>query len=503
MARRRSLFQLIRLCWHRESHIPLWPKLIFSLGVGLLLLGCRARTPASPQPTFSARSIATTTTTGPLIPQSIPTVTGGPERLIGTYVPPLQFTQYCEQMSNYGARFTWVAIPWDAIEPSQGTFVWRRADPILQAMHNCGFDIGVHILSRHAGGWATLPTPNIPNQKNASMPPKDLNAYYNFVYQLASHYKGIVSRYSIENEAHASSNWPSSPESYFQVLATAYKAIKAADPNALVEDAALSSSSLGVLIANDMLKAGKTQEAVDFLNRYYATYAPRSRGGEPIVVDKEQDLQDLLAMPEVQRLLAWAPMLFANHAYYDVEQLHYFGPWEDLPMVMSWVHDKLKAQGDDKPLDLWEMGYAWTNVNTYDPQAHARDEPKYLATALGEGGLRAVSWLFTDFAFQAEGHPGLTTAQGPRPAAESFRVTADKLNGTTNSARLDLGEGIWGYRFDKPSGSVYVVWSTDARKVSLPIEAQTVIVTDITGQTMTADPKTLGVSDSPIFVESR
>ncbi len=490
----------------------------------LFLLGCRGKvnptsTPLAPPtetsvaqpPVTPVRGTATDTpqalpgtvtvapAPGPITGTVVPVAGAGVPRLIGTYVPPNDFSNYCQQMRSYGAGFTWVAIPWDGIEPLPGVYRWNRADQVVMAMHNCGFDIGVHVLSRHP--LLTQPVPNIPTKDIASMPPLDMNSYYDFVFQLAKHYKGIISRYSIENEAHASSNWPSSPESYFQLLATAYRAVHAADPNALVEDSALSSSGLGVLLANDMWQAGKKQEATDFLHTYYAHYAPKAGGGEPIVVNNEQDLQALLAMPEVQRLIAWAPMLFANHQYYDVEQLHYFGPWQDLPMVMGWVHDHLKAQGDDKPLDLWEMGYGWTDVKTYDPQTHARDEPKYLATAIGEGGLRALSWLFTDFAFQAEGHPGLTTASGPRPAAESFKLTAEKLNGTTNSQRLSLGPGLWGYRFDKPGGTVYVLWGDQAGKINLGINAASVRVTDITGQVTNASPDALNVSDSPIFVE--
>ncbi len=440
-----------------------------------------------------------TSPTAPTVP--VP-VTGGAERLIGTYVPPLDASKYCQEMSSYGARFTWTAIPWDGIEPIKGIFVWKRADDVIMALHKCGFDIGIHVLSRNA--WATLPVPDIPSKAIASMPPKDMNDYYNFVFQLASHYKGIISRYSIENEAHASSNWPSSPESYFQMLATAYGAIHAADPNAIVEDSALSSSALGVLYANDLLKAGKKQEAIDFLHRYFATFSPPAGHGEPITVNSEQDMNNLFGQPEVQRLFVWAPMLFDNNKYYDVEQLHYFGPWSDLPTIMDWVHSQLKARGTDKPLELWEMGYAWTNVSTFDPQAQARDVPKYMAVAIGEGGLRALSWLFTDIAFQAEGHPGLIGPNGPRPAATSFKVVANELNGTTHSERFNLGSGVWGYRYDKSDGSsVYALWSDQPTKLKLPVQASSVTVTDITGKVMTANPGALDVSDSPVFVEAK
>lgn len=459
--------------------------------------------PLTPGPTTPTSITPGKPTLTPSANQTTPVpVTGGPARLIGTYVPPLDAAKYCEQMKSYGARFTWTAIPWDGVEPIKGVFVWKRADDVINAMHKCGFDIGVHILSRNQ--WATEAVPNIPSRSIASMPPKDMNDYRNFVFQLATHYKGIISRYSIENEAHASSNWPSSPESYFKMLAVAYEAIHSADPNALVEDSALSSSGLGVLYANELLKVGKKQDAIDFLHRYFATFSPRAGSGEPITINSQQEMDTLLENAEVKRLLVWTPMLFDNSKYYDVQQLHYFGPWSDLPTIMGWVHDQLKARGNDKPIDLWEMGFAWTRVETFDPQLQAREIPKYMAVAIGEGGLRALSWLFTDIAFQAEGHPGLLDAQGgPRSAATSFQVVAEKLNGTTNSERLNLGTGVWGYRFDKNGGSVYALWSDQPTKIKLPVRASSVTVTDILDKVTTADPNSLEVSPSPIFIDAK
>lgn len=488
-------------------------------GLSLSLFGCRAirrptrtapagpsLTPTSPAPTSPSETPTLVVPAQPLgtpAPSASPTLppsTSGPERLIGTYVPPKQVGQYCQEMASYGARFTWTAVPWNVIEPVKGVFSWKTADSVIMTMHNCGFDIGVHVLSRNS--WATLPVPNIPTKAIASMPPKDMNDYYNFVFQLATHYKGIISRYSIENEAHASSNWPSSPQSYFQMLATAYRAIHAADPHAIVEDSAISSSGLGVLYANYLVKSGQQQQAVDFLRTYFATFAPSAGNGEPIVVNTATDMNKLFQDPEVQRLFAWAPLLFANHQYYDVEQLHYFGPWSDLPTIMGWIHSQLRAQGDDKPLDLWEMGFAWTDVKTFDPQTQAREIPKYMAVAIGEGGLRALSWLFTDFAFTAEGHPGLITDSGPRPAATSFKVVANELNGTVRSERLNLGPGVWAYRYDRSNGTVYALWSTQPTRVQLPIQAAQVNVTDYMGQTTTANPQALDVGINPIYVQA-
>lgn len=463
--------------------------------------------PPEETPVATSAPAVTTTAGATPTPESEPTSTipipisgpGTAERLIGSYVRPDEIAQWCDEFQAYGVRFTWMAVPWNGIEPRPGRFRWQIADQVVQTAASCGLDIGFHILARSS--WATEPPPASARNRAPSMPPKNMDDYYNFVFQLASRYKGIVSRYSVENEAHAAANWGSSPESYFELLATAYRAVKDADPNALVENSGLSSSAIGVLITNDLLEAGRDQDAVSFLRSYYADYAPGRGQGEPITVEQEGDLRELLSHPEAVRVLQWAPLLFANHEFYDVVQLHYFGPWEEIPTVVGWVRSNLEAQGANKPVEFWEFGYGWDDVSTYDPEAHARAEPKYLATALGEGALRALSWQFTDFAAPL-GHPGLFTESGPRPAAESFRISAEKLNGTTGSERLDLGEGIWAYRFEKPTGDVYAIWSTASTRVSLPIDAATVIVTTITGETSEADPKALDVGVSPIFVEA-
>ncbi len=425
----------------------------------------------------------------------------GAERLIGSYVVTRELPQKCEEMAGYNARFTWVAVPWNAVEPRPGVFRWQAADQVINAAHACGLDIGVHVLSRSA--WATEAPPA--GSRDPSMPPKDMNQYANFVSQLASRYAGKISRYSIENEAHSLNNWPAEAEHYFELLAVAYDAIKQADPNALVENSGLSSSAVGFAMAYELLQQGQEQAATAHMQRYFAHYAPGAGGGEPIVVEEGADLEILARHPEAARVLEWMPLLFAHHQYYDVVQLHYFAPWQQIPEVMAWVENHLAEAGSaSKPIEFWEFGYGWDDMASYDPAAHGREEVKYLATAIGEGALRVLSWQFTDYAAPM-GHPGLVTAEGPRPAATSFKLTAGKLNGTVASARLEMGEGVWGYRFELNTGAeVYVLWSEEtvgAIEVALPGVSGPVTVTRHTGETFSADAQALPLSPDPIFVE--
>lgn len=418
------------------------------------------------------------------------------QRFIGSFVLEQKVAAWCPQEQIYGARFTWVAIPWYAVEPTPSTFDWSAVDPIIQAARSCGMDIGVHILARST--WATLPPPT-PGALGAlvSMPPKNMNDYYTFVYQLASHYKGSVSRYSIENEAHATINWQSSPDSYFQMLATAYQAVHTADSNALVEDAGLSSCAFGTLVAYDMMQRGDSQGALDFWNGYFANF---DSGLENVA--SIGNLQTLLSQPELQQTIQWASSLFNNSQYFDVQQIHYFAPWIYLSQVTDWIHAQLQAHGGDKPLDFWETGYGWDNVSTYDPQAHARDEVKIFATALGEGGIRVVQFEFNNDAASI-GHPGLIDSTGtPRPVAQTYQILTQELNGANNPQRLNLGPSMWGYRFSTPTRAIYVVWSNTTSAIRLPITASSVKSFDISGAMTLVDPKNITITASPQIIEA-
>ena len=459
----------------------------------------------APSPTpVSPTAAATRPAASPAAPGIETPVTGpgvGQERLLGSYVRPQDISQYCAQMQQYGVRFTWMQLPWSLVEPQKGEFQWKTADAVLRGALDCGLEVGVHVHARSS--WATLPTPPYRGRTAPSTPPIDLDNYYAFLFAVASRYRGQVVRYSIEEEAHAEGVYfAGTPEQYMQMLATADRAIHDADPDAIVQDSGLSSAAIGALYAHDLMEAGKTAEAGQFLQTWYANYAPTRAKGESLSFDSEADLRVLFDDDQVQRLLVWTDLLWSRHADdYDVQQIHYFGPWEIMPELLAWLHEQMASRGTDKPIEFWEFGYGWDDVRNYDPQAHARDEAKYMAMAIGEGVLRVLSWQFTDYV-ASNGHPGLVTAQGPRPAAQSFGVAAAMLNGTTHSARLNLGPGVWGYRYDTPSGVVYAAWSSGPATVRLPIDAATVAVTDVAGQTRAADPAALQVGDSPIFVQA-
>ncbi|MFH0864018.1 MAG: endo-1,4-beta-xylanase [Candidatus Gottesmanbacteria bacterium] len=402
----------------------------------------------------------------------------------------------CNPAQEYGSHFNWLTLSWQRIQPRQDKWSWTQFDSWVDGYRNCGQEVAVHILSD--ASWAVGQLP----ENIRAMPPKDLNQYYTFVYEVAKHYQGKISRYAIENEAHAPENWGGTAEQYIAELQTAYKAIHAADPNAIVTDAGMSHMGLGYLTANWLISQGKSQQALNFANSYAAHLY---RGNKPPYLNSVDEVKQLLSTPGVQKTISWYNLILENHQYYDHLQIHNGAPWQDLQLVLDYVHTNLQAQGDDKPLELWETWYSWTGApgNGFNETEQAKEIIRFMVTAFSGQTIVYNYWLFTDYAI-GEGHPGLVDNQGnPRPAAIAYKIASEKLNGSSFVSRLDLGGNINAYKFINQTKEVFVVWSTNSSPVNVRLPISQVKITDIQGNVTTADNNQILISDSPIFVERR
>ncbi len=417
--------------------------------------------------------------------------------IFGAQVSPKEIGAVCSQAQELGVKATVVWIPWNILEPQKGNYRWDVLDNALGSLERCGItNFGIHFQSRSR--WATVQAPGGGDEQSPSSPPKDMDDYYQVLFDLATHLKGRVKRYSVENEA--SATWPSSSpiETYFQMLDTAYKAIKAADPDAIVMDSGTGSNGFGFLIADTLLKEGRDQEAVQFVNEYYINFPI---GRKPIDMSSAADIQQFMTDPILQRVLEWMPMLFANQSR-DALQIHFYNGWQKLLPVIEWVRQQQQAAGVDRPIELWELGYGWQNPDTLDRTAQAQDTVKLLAIAAGEGSKFTIYWPLLDKVERRT--PGLVYTNGEiTPAGVAYRVTVQMLAGSTSAQRVDLGNpAVWAYRFTRDGRDTYVVWGTASATVSLPIEAATVTITDVSGNASSGNPKALAVGVSPVFAQA-
>jgi hypothetical protein len=142
------------------------------------------------------------------------------------------------------AGFTWVkqSFPWREIEGAgKGHFDWSRADRVVQQANEFGLDLIARVDRQPQ--WAGGGYPH-------NGPPDNYQDYADFLYAMASRYKGRVRAYQVWNEPNLNiagrSEWggrPPNPAEYTELLKVAYQAIKQADPNAMVISAGLSPTS--------------------------------------------------------------------------------------------------------------------------------------------------------------------------------------------------------------------------------------------------------------------
>ncbi|MCB9099600.1 MAG: PD40 domain-containing protein [Anaerolineales bacterium] len=131
-------------------------------------------------------------------------------------------------------------VNWATVEPEPGEFRWIDPDNIVKAMG----DQQIKILMRVHGtpAWAR------PANSSYTRPPQDMADFGRFMSALATRYKGQVAAYEIWNEPNLNYEWGNGqpdPAAYTKMLKTAYTAVKAADPAALVITGGLATTGDG------------------------------------------------------------------------------------------------------------------------------------------------------------------------------------------------------------------------------------------------------------------
>ncbi len=300
-----------------------------------------AKPPASATPAPQATSVPTSTKTAAT---AAPTLPAGklrsPEYGMQVFLwwRPEVAQRDLELVRDAG--FGWVkqTFAWRDIEGAgKGQFDWERPDRIVEQVQEQGLKMIVRVDSQPE--WAGGKYPE-------NGPPNNMKDYADFVTALATRYKGRIAAYQIWNEPNLNvpgrSEWggrPPNPAEYTVMLKTAYNAIKAVDPNALIVSAGLAPTSRKDDVAMpdlDFLRgmyAAGAKPYFDLLGAHGAGYKV-SPDTDPSVVAKDPKLNNNDPSPE------------------DRKRIYCFRHVEDIRQVMV-------ENGDaNKQVALLEFG--WT-----------------------------------------------------------------------------------------------------------------------------------------------
>ncbi|MEU9688921.1 hypothetical protein [Amycolatopsis japonica] len=142
----------------------------------------------------------------------------------GLFGPPEEFVP---QARGLGAGIVRVNICWAQVEPEPGTFVWDAVDAVLAQL---GDDIEAWVTVVAGSPWATRRS----TRWLPASPAAEAERYGRFVSALAERGRGRIRFWQCEIEPCLPLFWDGTAEEYLAHLRVFHKAVKRADPDAMV-----------------------------------------------------------------------------------------------------------------------------------------------------------------------------------------------------------------------------------------------------------------------------
>jgi len=380
-----------------------WRRLaLFTLALGLLVAGCARPAPvATPAPTLTTAPQATDTVAAAPSPANTATQTAvaatatadATATAVASATPEPQpttapvrsmrlnspeygmqaFLWYRPEVASRDvqlvkqAGFGWIkqGVGWRDVEPVKGQFNWAQLDQIVQWMGEQQLNLIVRLDSQPEWAGGGYPT---------NGPPTNYADFGNFVYAMASRYRGRIRAYEIWNEPNLAREWggrPPSPAEYVRLLKVAYGRIKQADPAAIVVSAGLTPTGTNSpeAMPDDVYLEGMYQAMGGSSNGYFDALGAHAPGYK--------------APPEM------SPDQVAADPNYGGQRFFCFRRVEDLRKIM------VKHGDQDKQVYILEFGWTSDPVNPSYAWHRVTEEQKadYLVRAYQYAKANWSPWI--------------------------------------------------------------------------------------------------------------
>ncbi|MFH1086397.1 MAG: hypothetical protein V1772_11640, partial [Chloroflexota bacterium] len=340
------------------------------------------------------------------------------------------------------------------------------------------------------------------------------------------------------------------------ILAAAHRAIKRANPEALV--------GLVDFFLVDVFDGSPSPEEIE-----------RRAAKDHILRHPMSEVRELLRHPDL----------------FDIVEIHALGDYTELYPTAEWLRAEMRKNGYDKPIWIGDslaisslvmvkgplgllpsakdedfytlapirpqdalrtLGWLEAIKDAKSPQHdaalrwwrafHARETVKKTVVAIhaGYAGMN-LAWLVESALTQMPrvtgswGYQGLVdatynfftqtwTVAAPYPVFYAYQLAISKLDGYSSVERLNLGEGIYAYRFVVQGKPVYVLWREAGRlyfpdeqepppvQIKLPFDASRALLTHSVTEIGRTEPRTetvaaegghitLSLGSEPVFVD--
>ncbi len=393
-----------------------------------------------------------------------------------------------------GMGFSWGDIEPEPPVAGKHKYRWTDTDRLILEYQRAGFR-HFHIYVKSMNRWASS-KPLKPIGGGSSLPKPEYMEDYK------AYLRALVQRYDTNHPDHApgllypieyweieaewgTGFWQGSLAEYLQLLRIAYPTVKQANPRAKV-----------ILIG--FFLAGLFE-------------------GHP---DPKEIPATLAAMPPqrrrtTERYLAEMRQLLAHPELFDVVEFHSLSDWSEISGMARFLRQTMQQYGYEKPIWVGDVNYTASPMMFWGAPVPPYTEAQKSAiqttlTALAQSRhpkhAEAIAWLRAEQAkglvkkvvlAMAEGLAGINIGnmkdeglfgivptitgtaafQGlvestgipakpaaPRPAYRALCLVVQKLGDFSDVKPLDLGRGVYAYKFIVRDRPVYVLWYDDGRR---------------------------------------
>jgi hypothetical protein len=371
-----------------------------------------------------------------------------------------RFSSFRDYVTGLSGSSTFYELVWCQVEPTQGERDWSTLDRIVERAASVKVQLMVKI--RVGQCWATGgDASHVRGNKNKteSLMPQDLQQYADFVTAVVSRYAPAgVHEYAVENEINSEGFWAGTPADYLTLVKTASTAIRAADPQAVVVDAGLSSTTYGVGIADRLLGEGRVGDAISAYMTYYVNRIG-VRDSIP-AVSTESELRTALEDAQARRNLAYLAMDadLLKTGQIDVRQIHFYETAASVPALFEYLR---ATTPPDIPVEAWEVG-SFVRGQDVGVDPSNVELVKKVSLLLASGATK-VLWLplIPSAAGRNADEPrtGLLDPDGTvRAAGRLYATLAADARGATASPVTTAG--VTGVTMTKEGHTVAYLWAT-------------------------------------------
>lgn len=370
----------------------------------------------------------------------------------GVHEPP--FDNYDARLDDLGIRWVRLSGPsgvvWDADEPKKGKYNWSRVDSSISLFykHNINMVVTILCFNKWDQGIGMLKEPGIPVKKL----PKHLMGYQSFLKRVVERFDGdgiedapgspIVKYWQIENEPDGI-EWKDTPKNFATLVKVSHKAIKESNPSAKI-----------------VLAGMTTPEG------YYKFYAPMLDELEKMKEKPDEKIFDIVD-------IHWT--VDSGGDYRSIRG-------HKMEVLIANLNNKLNSLGyKDVPIWITEMS-SYSGKPMTPPSGiiykekseaeHAADLIKSYIYPLSLG-IKKIFWTFGLVEHHNWGglgvynywdtisliHNPMNSGQSHKKLAYySYKLMVDKLADSGDITTLNLGKGIYAYKFLKGNKPVYILW---------------------------------------------